>query len=207
MPYYEYSKSVKDVEYYEILEMLMERWEFEIVEFKEAKGGYDTDKIGRYFSAISNEANLRQQQYGWLIFGVGEQNKTKQVVGTSFKKGDKSLLERFKYEISKDTANGMTFYDIIEIFPIVNGKEYRVLMFKRHHFRRKANHPCIFLQQRIYAPVNLFKIPGHPTEQIPKQKNKNKYYCRGKKDFLITSEIIMIDIESLFVLYPDKIFQ
>ena len=130
MPYFEYSKSVKNIEYFEILEMLMERWEFEIVEFKEAKGGYDTDKIGRYFSAISNEANLRQQQYGWLIFGVGEQNKTKQVVGTSFKKGDKSLLERFKYEISKDTANGMTFYDIIEIFPIVNGKEYRVLMFK-----------------------------------------------------------------------------
>lgn len=130
MPYFEYSKSIKDVEYYEILEMLMERWEFEIVEFKEAKGGYDTDKIGRYFSAISNEANLRQQQYGWLVFGVGEQNKTKQVVGTSFKKGDKSLLERFKYEISRDTANGMTFYDIIEIFPIVNGKEYRVLMFK-----------------------------------------------------------------------------
>ena len=130
MPYFEYSKSVKDFEYYEILEMLMERWEFEIVEFKEAKGGYDTDKIGRYFSAISNEANLRQQQYGWLVFGVGEQNKAKQVVGTSFKKGDRSLLERFKYEISRDTANGMTFYDIIEIFPIVNGKEYRVLMFK-----------------------------------------------------------------------------
>lgn len=33
---------------------------FEIVEFKEAKGDYDTDKIGRYFSAISNEENLRQ---------------------------------------------------------------------------------------------------------------------------------------------------
>ena len=130
MLYFEYNKSTKDSEYYEILEMLMERWEYEVVEFKEAKGSYDTDKIGRYFSAISNEANLRQQQYGWLIFGVGEQNKTKQVVGTSFKKGDKSLLERFKYEISRDTANGMTFYDIIEIFPIVNGKEYRVLMFK-----------------------------------------------------------------------------
>lgn len=49
MPYFEYSKSTKDDEYYEILEMLMERWEYEIVEFKEAKGGYDTDKIGRYF--------------------------------------------------------------------------------------------------------------------------------------------------------------
>ena len=39
-------------------------------------------------------------------------------------------MERFKYEISRDTTNGMTFYDIIEIFPIVNGKECRVLMVK-----------------------------------------------------------------------------
>ena len=130
MSFFEYNKSTTDIEYYEILEMLMERWEFEIVEFKEAKSSYDTDKIGRYFSAISNEANLRQQQYGWLIFGVGEQTGQKQVVGTAFKKGDKSLLERFKFEISRNTANGMTFYDIIELFPVVNGKESRVLMFK-----------------------------------------------------------------------------
>lgn len=132
MRYFNYNKTVNDAEYYEILENLMKRWEYEIVEFKEAKGGYDTDKIGRYFSAISNEANLRQQQYGWLVFGVGEEQKTKikKIVGTAYKKGDNSLLERFKYEISRDTTNGMTFYDIIEIFPIVNGNEYRVLMFK-----------------------------------------------------------------------------
>lgn len=132
MPYFEYNKFAKDIEYYEILEMLMERWEYEIVEFKEAKSSYDTDKIGRYFSAISNEANLRQQQYGWLVFGVGEEQKTKtkKIVGTAYKEGDNSLLERFKYEISRDTTNGMTFYDIIEIFPIVNEKEHRVLMFK-----------------------------------------------------------------------------
>lgn len=124
MPYFEYSKSVKDIEYYEILENLMKRWEYEIVEFKEAKGGYDTDRIGRYFSAISNEANLRQQQYGWLVFGVGEEQKTKtkKIVGTTYKKGDNSLLERFKYEISKDTTNGMTFYDIIEVFPSVDSQ-------------------------------------------------------------------------------------
>ena len=51
MPYFDYDKSVRDVEYYEILENLMARWEYEIVEFKEAKSHYDTDKIGRYFSA------------------------------------------------------------------------------------------------------------------------------------------------------------
>ena len=36
MPYFEYSKSTKDDEYYEILEMLMERWEYEIVEIGRA---------------------------------------------------------------------------------------------------------------------------------------------------------------------------
>jgi len=130
MTFFEYDKSVKNIEYYEILENLMERWEYEIVEFKEAKSNYDTDKIGRYFSAISNEANLKHQQYGWLVFGVSEKDKIKHVVGTSYKKGDQSVLERFKYEIARDTTNGMTFYEIIEIFPIVSGKELRVLMFK-----------------------------------------------------------------------------
>ena len=130
MPYFDYDKSVQDVEYYEILENLMARWEYEIVEFKEAKSNYDTDKIGRYFSAISNEANLRQQQYGWLVFGVSEKGKVRHVVGSAYKKGEKTLLERFKYEISRDTTNGLTFYDKIEIFPIVDGVAKRVLMFK-----------------------------------------------------------------------------
>lgn len=130
MGYFDYDRSSKDSEFYEILEMLIERWEHEIVEFKEAKSSYDADKIGRYFSAISNEANLRHQQYGWLIFGVSESSKSRYVVGSSYKKGEKSLLEKFKYEISRDTTNGMTFYDIIEIFPIVDGEAKRVLMFK-----------------------------------------------------------------------------
>lgn len=119
MRFFDYEKSVKDIEYYEILANLMERWEYEVVEFKEAKSSYDTDKIGRYFSAISNEANLRQQQYGWLVFGVSEEDKVKHIVGTAYKKGDRSLLEKFKYEIAKNATNGMTFYDIIEIFPVV----------------------------------------------------------------------------------------
>lgn len=126
---FKYDKFTPAAEYYEILEMLMERWEYEIVEFKEAKRQYDTDKIGRYFSAISNEANLRHQQYGWLIFGVSE-DKEKHVVGTAYKQGNMSLLEKFKYEISRETTNGMTFYDIVEIFPEVNGRKLRVLMFK-----------------------------------------------------------------------------
>ena len=37
MAFFHYEKNVKDIEYYEILENLMERWEYETVEFKEAK--------------------------------------------------------------------------------------------------------------------------------------------------------------------------
>jgi ATP-dependent DNA helicase RecG len=33
--------------------------ETEVVEFKEAKNTYDFAKLGKYFSALSNEANLR----------------------------------------------------------------------------------------------------------------------------------------------------
>ena len=126
----DYDKSIENIEYYEILENLIDRWEHEVVEFKEAKSNYDTDKIGRYFSAISNEANLRSQQYGWLVFGVSESGKVKRIVGSAYKKGDKALLEKFKHEISKGTTNGMTFYDIIEIYPMVDSEPKRVLMFK-----------------------------------------------------------------------------
>lgn len=126
---FDYDKSASNAEYYETLSNLMERWEYEIVEFKEAKGQYSEDKIGQYFSAISNEANLKNQQYGWFVLGVSE-DKKKHPVGTSFKKGDPSLLEKYKYEISKDITDGMTFLDVIELYPVYEGSPKRVLMFK-----------------------------------------------------------------------------
>lgn len=129
MIFFEYDKTTPKEEYYEILQTLMERWEHEIVEFKEGKGGYNEDKIGQYFSAISNEANLKHQQFGWFVLGVSE-TVEKHIVGTSFKSGKSELIEKFKYSISKDLTDGITFLDIIELTPIVEGKEYRVLMFK-----------------------------------------------------------------------------
>ena len=126
---FEYDLSDPQALYYEILAGLMERWEYEIVEFKEAKGNYNTDKAGQYFSAISNEANLRQQQYGWFILGVSETNH-KYPVGTNFKQGDLSLLEKFKYEIAQNVTDKSTYLEIIELHPIYQGKLCRVLMFK-----------------------------------------------------------------------------
>ena len=43
--------------------------ESEILEYKEAKNQYDLNKLGKYFSALSNEANLIGKNEAWLIFG------------------------------------------------------------------------------------------------------------------------------------------
>lgn len=37
----------------------MDASESEVVEFKEARSNYSFNDIGKYFSALSNEANLR----------------------------------------------------------------------------------------------------------------------------------------------------
>lgn len=44
--------------------------EIEWLEFKEAKNNFDSNDIGKYFSALSNEANLKGQHSGWLVFGL-----------------------------------------------------------------------------------------------------------------------------------------
>lgn len=129
MAYFEYVKEDGGAEYYELLQELMEHWEYEIVEFKSATGGYSEDRIGQYFSAISNEANLAGKQYGWFVLGVSETG-TRHPVGTAFKEGPVTLLERFKYTISQNTTDAMTFLDIIELYPVVDGRSKRVLMFK-----------------------------------------------------------------------------
>ena len=129
MAYFEMPVDDYQRQYAEKLDYLMAHWENEVVEFKEAKASKDTDEIGRYFSALSNEANLRQQQNGWFILGVSE-TKEKHLVGTHYKDGSRSLLEKFKGEISKNTNGGITYDEIIELYLKSDGAMYRVLMFR-----------------------------------------------------------------------------
>jgi ATP-dependent DNA helicase RecG len=100
---------------------LIATWENEVVEFKEASNDYDTDKIGRYFSALSNEANLRDADAGWLVFGVN--NKTRDVVGTSYRP-ERERLDGLKHQIAQGADPSTTFRQIHEVD--VDGK--RVVM-------------------------------------------------------------------------------
>ena len=60
------------VEYINIFTNLIQHKESEVVEFKKAENNFDFDDLGKYFSAMSNEANLRGLDFAWLIFGYDE---------------------------------------------------------------------------------------------------------------------------------------
>jgi len=85
--------------------------ENEVVEFKEAKNSYDFTKLGKYFSALCNEANLKGVPAAWLVFGV---NDRRQVVGSNFRLARKDL-DHLKGEIASKTTNHITFVEIHEV--------------------------------------------------------------------------------------------
>lgn len=97
--------------------------ETEIVECKEAKTGYDFQKLGKYFSALCNEANLKAKPYAWLVFGI--ENKSHSIVGSQFRPHRKDL-DSLKSEIANKTTNRITFIEIHEL--TING--LRAIMFQ-----------------------------------------------------------------------------
>ncbi|MDR0412213.1 MAG: putative DNA binding domain-containing protein [Dysgonamonadaceae bacterium] len=97
--------------------------ETEIVEFKEAKESYDFGKIGKYFSALSNEANLKGKSCAWLIFGV--ENTKHRIVGSNYRPKRKDL-DSLKKEIGDKTTNNISFIEIYEL----HKPEGRIVMFQ-----------------------------------------------------------------------------
>jgi ATP-dependent DNA helicase RecG len=89
--------------------LLSQAAENEIVEFKEAKNQYDINKLGKYFPALSNEANLKNVSDAWLVFGV---KNDKTIVGTSI---SDNQINAYKHEIAKNTTANLTFIDIYKV--------------------------------------------------------------------------------------------
>jgi ATP-dependent DNA helicase RecG len=109
--------------YKDMFYRLWEHSENEIVEFKKAETNFDIDELGKYFSALSNEANLRERECGWIIFGVWD--KKHQVLGTTFKDGEVAL-NKLKNDMSQHTTDNLIFQDIVPLE--IEGK--RVLLFQ-----------------------------------------------------------------------------
>lgn len=109
-------------DYKDTYQRLIAHTENEVIEYKTAEKQYDTNKLGKYLSALSNEANLREIEYAWILLGV---NNERQAVGTQFLL-EESKRQLLKHEIAANTTGGLTFREIIPIE--VEGK--RILMFK-----------------------------------------------------------------------------
>lgn len=96
----------------QMLTKLIQTWENEVIEFKEAGHNYSTHEIGKYFSALANEANLRGKGRAWLVFGVRDATRT--VVGTNYRV-EPERLQSLKQQIGSDTEPSTTFCEIHEL--------------------------------------------------------------------------------------------
>ena len=138
-----------------LLDGLIATWENEVVEFKQAGNDYDSDKIGEYFSALSNEANLRGVDRAWLVFGV--HNKSRAVVGTDYRL-DPERLQSQKGQIAQSTEPSITFREIhvlkhpagrVVLFEIPPAPRGIPIAWKGHYYARAGE---------SRAPLGLDKL-------------------------------------------------
>ena len=108
----------------ELLDSLIATWENEVVEFKQAGDNYSTSDIGKYFSALANEANLRGCEKAWLVFGVDNRSRT--VANTDYRL-DPERLQSTKVQISAGSEPNITFRNIFELLVTPNN---RVVLFE-----------------------------------------------------------------------------
>ena len=89
--------------------LLSEATETEVLEFKEAKQTFSRDRLGMYFSALSNEANILQKDKAYILFGI---NNNKEIVGTTI---DEDAINDFKKYIADHTSPVSSFADVKHI--------------------------------------------------------------------------------------------
>ncbi len=160
-------------ELYNVFDNLRYHHENEVVEFKKAENNFDFDDLGKYFSALSNEANLRDKDFAWLVFGV--ENKSRKIIGTSYKNGMTSL-QKLKHDLAQHTTDRNTFRDIFEL--TVEGK--RVLMFQvpaaprgipmgwQGHFYARRGESLVALDMSKYEEIRREKVDEDWSRQIVK---------------------------------------
>lgn len=94
------------------IKRILEHPEYELLECKRAENDFHSNNIGKYFSALSNEANLLGKSSAWLIFGI--QDKTHHILWTTYRSSWRSL-QSLKKEIADKSTNRITFINIFDL--------------------------------------------------------------------------------------------
>lgn len=107
--------------------------ETEWLDFKEARQTFDIDELGRYVSALANEANLRGRRCGWLILGVKDRRDPltglRPIAGSAFKTGV-AAMNLLKLQVAQGTSPSVSFLRVGELAHPDCAAGSRVLMFE-----------------------------------------------------------------------------
>lgn len=115
--------------------------ETEVLEFKEAKLSYSKDKLGQYFSALANEANLKNKEKSYILFGV---NNNREIVGTDI---SDDTLNEYKKEMADHTSPSLSFIDVqriptpkgnVVIFTVPPAPKGTPISWKGHRYGRNG---------------------------------------------------------------------
>ncbi|MBW7869166.1 MAG: putative DNA binding domain-containing protein [Brumimicrobium sp.] len=91
-------------------QLLASNTETEVLEFKKAENSYSKDKLGKYFSALGNEANLKGKDKAYFLLGIDD--KTHKIVGTNI---SDDQLNEYKLYIASYTSPKMSFIEVERI--------------------------------------------------------------------------------------------
>lgn len=142
---------------------LLDEWralpaETEWLDFKEARRQLDVDDMGRYVSALANEANLCGRQVAWLVLGVCDARDpvtgARAIVGSAWRQGVAALNE-LKYQVARETSPQVASLEIVELQDPACPSGSRVLMigipaaprgmpvaWKGHYYGRAGSSLC-----------------------------------------------------------------
>lgn len=139
-----------------ISELIKQKYENEVLEFKEAKNDFDFNDLGEYFSALANEANLKKKDSAWLVFGVRDSDKS--YVNSKYKSGP-GTLQKLKTDLANHTTDRISFTEIYEVeaesgkrsilFQIPPAPQGIPVAWKGHYYAREDEN---------LVPLNIEKI-------------------------------------------------
>ncbi|ALO15051.1 Divergent AAA domain protein [Salinivirga cyanobacteriivorans] len=113
--------------------------ETEVLEFKKAERQFDKDKLGKYFTALSNEANLNNLRSAYLLFGI---SNDKRIVGTRI---SDSQINEYKRETANNSSPTLNFIRVeriptdqgnVILFEIPAAPKGMPVAWKNHYYAR-----------------------------------------------------------------------
>lgn len=171
--------------------------ETEWAEFKRAEKDFSFHELGKYFSALSNEANIKKEKYGWIIFGID--HKTRKILGTSYRRHGKRALDALKKEIADKTTGRITFQEIYElivdgqravVFQIPAAPEGMPVAWEGHYYGREGE---------SLAPLSIQEIELMRSENQP---DWSAGICEGASLADIDEKAILKARQEFKIKYP-----